>query len=160
MNRQNCTLLLLPVLLVCGLLTSAASAQTLVLVQDGGRRGGGRGVNRPAPEPEVVEPARPPGNRALMRLWRPQEQRRGKFQEPAFARGYDDGYMRGHDDSRDHDRYDPVGDRDYRRGDLGYARDYGTRDAYKNNYRAGFRQGYDEGYKDGTRGKRPNDRDD
>jgi hypothetical protein len=159
MTRRICTLLLLPVLLACGLLASPATAQTLVLAQEGGRRGGGHGVERPAPEPPIVEPAPRTGNRALLRLWRPQE-RRGKFQEPAFARGYDDGYMRGRDDSKDHDRYDPVGDRDYRRGDLGYERDYGSRDAYKNNYRAGFRQGYDEGYKDATRGKRPADHDD
>lgn len=70
------------------------------------------------------------------------------YQEPAFARGYADGYEQGLRDGRDRDRYDPVGSRDYREGDQGYYDRYGSRDAYKNNYRAGFRQGYDDGYRD------------
>jgi hypothetical protein len=74
------------------------------------------------------------------------------YQEQAFARGYSDGFRRGHDDGRDRDRYDPVRERDYRNGDQGYSRSYGSRDAYRNNYRAGFRQGYEEGYRDGNRG--------
>jgi hypothetical protein len=72
-------------------------------------------------------------------------------QEPAFARGYGDGYAKGVTDARGHDRYDPVRHKDYRDGDQGYAGTYGSRDAYRNNYRAGFRQGYDEGYRDITR---------
>ena len=76
---------------------------------------------------------------------------RGGYQDPAFARGYSDGYERGLDDGRDNDRYDPVRHRDYRDGDDGYFGGYGPRDAYKNNYRAGFRQGYEEGYRNGTR---------
>jgi hypothetical protein len=73
------------------------------------------------------------------------------FQEPAAARGYGDGWEQGFKDGDDHDRYDPVRHRDYRAGDEGYGRDYGSRDAYKNNYRAGFRQGYEDGYRAGTR---------
>lgn len=73
------------------------------------------------------------------------------YQEPAFARGYADGYEEGLRDGRDRDRYDPVGSRDYRNGDQGYYNGYGSRDAYKNNYRAGFRQGYDDGYRDRRR---------
>jgi flagellar biosynthesis/type III secretory pathway protein FliH len=77
---------------------------------------------------------------------------RQQFQEPAVARGFNDGYERGLSDGRDGDRYDPVGSRDYRDGDNGYSGSYrGTRDAYKNNYRTGFRQGYEDGYRDGTR---------
>ena len=76
---------------------------------------------------------------------------RGSYQDPAFARGYSDGFERGLDDGRDNDRYDPVRHRDYRNGDEGYFGGYGSRDAYKNNYRAGFRQGYEEGYRDGGR---------
>jgi flagellar biosynthesis/type III secretory pathway protein FliH len=75
---------------------------------------------------------------------------RGGLQEPALARGYADGYEQGLSDGREGNRYDPVKHREYRSGDLGYERSYGTRDAYKNNYRAGFRQGYEEGYRDGT----------
>lgn len=73
------------------------------------------------------------------------------YQEPAFARGYADGYEQGLRDGRDRDRYDPVGSRDYRDGDQGYYNGYGSRDAYKNNYRTGFRQGYDDGYRDRRR---------
>jgi hypothetical protein len=75
----------------------------------------------------------------------------GGAQEPAFARGYSDGYKRGADDGRDRDRYDPVGERDYREADQGYYGGYGSKDAYKNNYRTGFRQGYEDGYRDGYR---------
>ena len=76
---------------------------------------------------------------------------RSSYQDPAFARGYSDGFERGLHDGRDTDRYDPVRHRDYRNGDDGYFGAYGSRDAYKNNYRAGFRQGYEEGYRDGGR---------
>jgi hypothetical protein len=70
-----------------------------------------------------------------------------KYEEPAFARGYAAGKERGLADAKKGDRYDPVGSREYRDGDLGYAASYGSRDAYKSNYRAGFRQGYEEGYR-------------
>ena len=76
------------------------------------------------------------------------------YQDPAFARGYSDGWEHGADDRRDRDRYDPVRHGDYRDGDEGYNRSYGSRDAYKNNYRAGFRQGYEEGYRNGARYRR------
>ncbi len=73
------------------------------------------------------------------------------YQDPAFARGYSDGWEKGRDDGRDRDRYDPVRHGDYKDGDNGYDRSYGSKDAYKNNYRSGFRQGYEAGYRD-TRG--------
>ena len=83
---------------------------------------------------------------------RPGNDRRfGATQEPASARGYSDGYEKGLEDRNDRDRYDPVRHGDYRDADDGYYREYGPKDAYKNNYRAGFRQGYDEGYRDGAR---------
>jgi flagellar biosynthesis/type III secretory pathway protein FliH len=67
------------------------------------------------------------------------------------ARGYSDGWEKGRDDGHDRDRYDPVRHGDYKDGDNGYERSYGSKDAYKNNYRSGFRQGYEAGYRD-TRG--------
>lgn len=70
------------------------------------------------------------------------------YQEPAFGRGYADGFRHAQDDRQDRQRYDPVGHRDYREGDQGFYRSYGSRDAYKDNYRAGFRAGYDAGYRD------------
>lgn len=108
---------------------------------------GGMGVRIEAAQRAAVQRPRP------NRLWKLPD-RRGPAQEPASARGYADGYRRGLDDGRDRDRYDPVGQRDYRAGDLGYYRDYGSRDGYRNNYRAGFRQGYEHGYRDGARGRR------
>lgn len=87
------------------------------------------------------------------RLWRLPD-RRGPSQEPASARGYSDGYRQGLDDGRERDRYDPVGNGAYRSGDPGYYREYGSREAYRNNYRAGYRQGYENGYRDGSRGRR------
>jgi hypothetical protein len=70
-----------------------------------------------------------------------------KFEEPAFARGYEAGKARGLADAKDGERYDPVASREYRDGDRGYIASYGSRDAYKSNYRAGFRQGYEDGYR-------------
>lgn len=75
-------------------------------------------------------------------------------QEPAAARGFSDGYARGLSDGGDGDRYDPVGERDYRDADNGYFKGYGARDAYRTNYRSGFRAGYEEGYRDGQRYER------
>lgn len=73
-----------------------------------------------------------------------------QYQEPAFARGYTNGFEEGLRDGRNRNRYDPVGSRDYRSGERGYDRAYGSLDAYKDNYRAGFRKGYEAGYRDGT----------
>src|SRR5215211_188020 len=73
------------------------------------------------------------------------------YQEPAFARGYDEGYAQGLADGRSRERYDPVRHKDYRQADQGYVGSYGSKDAYRNNYRTGFRQGYDDGYRDSTR---------
>jgi len=73
----------------------------------------------------------------------------GGYQEPAFARGYSDGYQDGLNDAHDRNRYDPVGEKDYRSADKGYYGGYGSKDAYKNNYRSGFRQGYEDGYREG-----------
>jgi hypothetical protein len=74
-------------------------------------------------------------------------------EEPAFARGYADGFRHAQEDRRDRRRYDPVGHSDYRDADQGFSRSYGALEAYRNNYRAGFRAGYDAGYRDDT-GKR------
>src|SRR5438093_8064642 len=89
-------------------------------------QGRGRGLDRPGEPP------------ALGRA----------YQEPAFARGYADGFKHAQDDRQDRRRYDPVAHRDYREADQGFYRSYGSRDAYKDNYRAGFRAGYDVGYRD------------
>jgi hypothetical protein len=71
-------------------------------------------------------------------------------EEPAFARGYADGFKHAQEDRRERRRYDPVGHRDYSDADHGFSASYGTLEAYRNNYRAGFRAGYDAGYRDDT----------
>jgi hypothetical protein len=76
---------------------------------------------------------------------------RGGYQEPAYARGYSDGWQQGANDGRDRDRYDPSRHGEYKSADHGYDRNYGPKDTYKNNYRSGFRQGYEEGYRNGNR---------
>ena len=76
------------------------------------------------------------------------------YQDPAFARGYAEGWDHGADDRHDRDRYDPTRHGDYKSADDGYGRSYGSKDAYKNNYRSGFRQGYDAGYRNGERYRR------
>jgi hypothetical protein len=89
--------------------------------------------------------------RALARPQQPQRPLMRSQQEPAFARGYDDGFQDGLEDGRKGLRYDPVESRKYRDGDAGYVAAYGSRDAYRTNYRAGFRQGYEAGYREATR---------
>ena len=76
------------------------------------------------------------------------------YEEPAFARGYTDGFKHAQEDRRDRSRYDPVGHRDYREADQGFSSSYGTLESYRNNYRAGFRAGYDAGYRDDTSKRR------
>jgi hypothetical protein len=77
--------------------------------------------------------------------------RRGDLNEPAYARGYADGFDKGREDFRDRDRYDPLRHGDYRDGDNGYDRSYGSKEAYKQYYREGFRAGYEDGYRGGNR---------
>jgi len=77
-----------------------------------------------------------------------------RYQEPAYARGYSDGYQHGWNDGRDRDRYDPGGHRDYRDANQGFYGGYGPRAAYRTNYRSGFRPGYEDGYRDGQRSRR------
>jgi hypothetical protein len=72
------------------------------------------------------------------------------YEEPAYARGYADGFRHAQEDRKDRRRYEPVAHRDYRDADQGFSRSYGAIEAYRNNYRAGFRAGYDAGYRDDT----------
>ena len=52
------------------------------------------------------------------------------------------------EDARDGDRFDPVRAKDYRDGDNGYDRRYGTRDQWKVAYRDGSKAGYERGYRE------------
>ena len=73
----------------------------------------------------------------------------GAYSNPATAAGFDDGYEEGLDDARDNDRYDPIRSKDYRDGDNGYDRRFGTKDQWKIAYREGFKLGYEQGYREG-----------
>ena len=100
-------------------------------------QGRGRGAEKKAQATDRETPRRNMPGRVI-----PQ-----KYEEPAFARGFEAGRERGRADAGRGERYDPVASREYRDGDPGYSASYGSRDAYKSNYRAGFRQGYEEGYR-------------
>lgn len=71
------------------------------------------------------------------------------YSDPAYQRGYDDGYRQGFDAARDGERYDVRRERWYRSADRGYDRRYGSRNQWQRVYRDGFTQGYDLGYRDG-----------
>jgi hypothetical protein len=72
----------------------------------------------------------------------------GRYRSPAVDQGYRDGYEEGLDAGRDRDRFDPVGEKDYRKADRGYNGRYGSKAQYQAAYRDAFRQGYEEGYRD------------
>ena len=91
------------------------------------------------------------GQHPRARPWAVRRSRRGVYNEPAYARGYAEGFDKGREDWEDRDRYDPVRHREYRDGDRGYNDNYGSRDLYKQNYREGFREGYEDGYRGGNR---------
>ncbi len=63
---------------------------------------------------------------------------------------YDEGYRRGErvgqDDGRRGAAFNFSVDVDYRRGDVGWAARYGTRDRYRQDFRVGFEAGYRNGY--------------
>jgi hypothetical protein len=76
------------------------------------------------------------------------DRRTGTYAVPARDIGYRDGLVKGREDARDRDSYDPARHRWYRNGDRGYERHYGPRPLYENAYREGFRAGYDRAYRE------------
>ncbi len=68
----------------------------------------------------------------------------------AFLNGYDRGERAGQEDWRRGDRFDYTDELDYRRGDVGYRSQYGSRDRYREDYRGGFQLGYRDGYGQGS----------
>ena len=65
------------------------------------------------------------------------------YRSDGYQRGYDDGVVKGREDVRDGDRYDPARHGWYRSADRGYNNRYGSRDDYREEYRRGFLAGYD-----------------
>lgn len=72
------------------------------------------------------------------------------YESEGYRRGYEDGAVKGREDVRDGDRFDPARHGWYRSGDRGYNSRYGSREAYREDYRRGFLAGYED-VRDGGR---------
>lgn len=85
--------------------------------------------------------------------WRGRDSRSygyGRYDEVrrvAYDRGFREGIKEGEKDGRGRDpfRYDDEGD--FRRGDVGYNRNYGDVSFYREHFRSGFADGYADGYR-------------
>jgi hypothetical protein len=64
--------------------------------------------------------------------------------QSAFRDGYDEGLR----DGRANRRFDPTTSSQFRRGDQGWNRGWGSRDQFTTRYRMAFRDGYERGYRD------------
>jgi hypothetical protein len=64
----------------------------------------------------------------------------------AYNNGYRSGLERGQQASRDRRAFDIEREKDYRKADEGYKKQYGSKDYYRDEFRRGFTQGYQEGY--------------
>lgn len=64
----------------------------------------------------------------------------------AFDAGHERGLRAGTEDARRGDAFSFVDESDYRRGDIGYRSQFGTRDRYRTVFREGFESGYRIGY--------------
>jgi hypothetical protein len=69
------------------------------------------------------------------------------FARRAYDNGFREGARHGEDDARHHRDFRVDRDRDYRRDDNGYRRDYGERDVYRREFRRGYETGYSEAYR-------------
>jgi hypothetical protein len=65
----------------------------------------------------------------------------------ASTEGYARGVRAGDEDQRRGRPFNVSNDSDYRRGDVGYRKEYGNRDRYRDEFRRAFAQGYSEGYR-------------
>jgi len=65
---------------------------------------------------------------------------------PAYNEGYTRGVRAGDEDSRRRESFNFTDESDYRRGDAGYRREYGSVDRYRDDFRRGFADGYRAGY--------------
>ena len=71
-------------------------------------------------------------------------QRDGSF---AFRQGYEDGIVKGREDMRDGDSFDPARHNWYKSANRGYDSRYGSREQYREQYRDGFLDGYRAEYR-------------
>jgi hypothetical protein len=70
----------------------------------------------------------------------------------AYDRGFREGVREGEKDGRSRDPFRYQDEGDYRRGDIGYSRSYGSVELYRQTFRQGFAEGYTEGYRRFSRG--------
>lgn len=77
---------------------------------------------------------------------------RGGYRSVPFENGRRDGLVKGREDARDRDSYDPARHSWYRSGDRGYNNRYGSREEYRAAYREGFLAGYEQAYGGGYAG--------
>lgn len=73
----------------------------------------------------------------------PQQRDGYGYASDAFRRGYDDGIVKGREDVRDGDSFDPARHGWYRSADRGYNSRFGSREDYRSDYRRGFLAGYE-----------------
>lgn len=81
----------------------------------------------------------------------PQQRGGYGYESEGFRRGYEDGLVKGREDVRDRDSFDPARHSWYRSADRGYNSRYGSREEYRTEYRRGFLSAY-ESVHDGRQG--------
>jgi len=72
----------------------------------------------------------------------PRDQWGSRSASSAYNEGYTRGVRAGEEDIRRGQSFDFRDEGDYRRADLGYRREYGNIDWYRNDFRLGFEEGY------------------
>jgi hypothetical protein len=65
----------------------------------------------------------------------------------AYDNGFRQGARHGQDDAQHHRDFQLDRDRDYRRGDDGYRREYGEHDFYRREFRRGYEAGYSDAFR-------------
>ena len=84
--------------------------------------------------------------------WGRPESRQGygypmEVRRAAYDRGFREGRTEGEKDGRSRDPFRYQDEGDYRRGDIGYNRNYGDVERYRQTFREGFAAGYSDGYR-------------
>jgi hypothetical protein len=125
--------------------------------RDDDRRGGGDG-RRPNANGRTTGRAVPrseyPDRYPYPEARDPQSRRGSGYESEGFRRGYEDGIVKGREDVRDRDRFDPARHGWYRSADRGYNSRYGSREDYRTEYRRGFLAGYESVHDVGRFGSR------
>ena len=73
--------------------------------------------------------------------------------QPAYREGYERGARAGDEDLRRGQAFNFTDEGDYRDGDSGYRREYGSREWYRNEFRRGYQDGYRVAYNQSRDGR-------